>query len=99
MSLIDSINKNTIILGLAALVSNIGGKYVALELNDTCCNILKHPIIRKIVLFCSIFLITKNIKTTLLMTVIFFVLVHGVFSEDKVKKQTKKKRKKKSYIW
>lgn len=67
---LNSLDTSTTALGIAGLLSNFGCRYLPMELSDECCEILKHPISRKIIMIASVFLITKNIKLSLQIVII-----------------------------
>lgn len=73
----EAMNDNRVLLGCAALLANIGGKYIALELNQSCKNLLSRPIVRKLVIFSILFIMTRDIKFSIMLTVGFIVVTKG----------------------
>lgn len=73
----DVINDNRVMLGVAALLANIGGKYIALELNQSCKNLLSKPIVRKLIIFSILFITTRDVKFSAMLTLGFIVVTKG----------------------
>ena len=86
------------------LAVNLGSKYLAHELSDSQQELLNNKIIRRFVLFTVLFMATKDIYVSLILTAVFIVLVSGLFNEDskycivKKKKKSSKKIKQQQYF-
>ena len=91
MSVEQSINTNITALGVAGLLSNLGCRYLPLELSEECCDFLKHPLSRKIIMISSVFLITKNIKLSIMIVTIISLLFNVINMFSKKKKVEEKK--------
>ena len=61
---------------------NLGGKYVMLEVPQNVNNILAHPWMRKLIIFSIAFVATRNIKTSLLLSLLFILLNHYLLNEQ-----------------
>ena len=73
----DKLNDSRVLLGVAALLANIGGKYIALELNQSCKNLLSRPLVRKLVIFSILFVVTRDIRFSIMLTMAFIVVTKG----------------------
>lgn len=74
MTFLDTLQDDKIFLGLAILLSNVGGRYISLELGEQEEKILQSPLFRRIVLFLMIFIATKDITVSVVITLIFLLL-------------------------
>jgi len=74
----NSINTSTTALGIAGLLSNLGCKYLPLELHEGASDALKHPLSRKLIMVSSVFLITKNIKLSFAVVSLFSIIVMAI---------------------
>tara|TARA_B100000131_G_C17891959_1_gene522687 strand:+ start:224 stop:583 length:360 start_codon:yes stop_codon:yes gene_type:complete len=100
----EVLNTSKFFAGLTMLAVNLGSKYLAHELSDNQQDLFNNKIIRRFVLFTVLFMATKDIFVSLIMTAIFIVLVSGLFNEEskycivKKAKKTSKKIKKHKYL-
>lgn len=83
---INKINKiamsNKLFTGLIILMMNIGSKYVMLELSPTQEALVKNVITRQILIFCMVWLGTKDLIMSLILTAVFHVLTTYLFNEN-----------------
>ena len=68
---------------------NIGARFIIEEIDDEHKYIIKNPYFRKIVVFCSVFMATRDIGVALIVTIIFAVLMHEILKTDVKKEETK----------
>ena len=61
---------------------NLGSKYISLELSETQDEFFSNIVIRRIMIFVVIFIATKDIITSLIITACFVILVSGLFNEN-----------------
>ncbi len=100
----EVLNNSKFFAGLTMLAVNLGSKYLAHELSEGQQELFNNKIIRRFVLFTVIFMATKDIYVSLVLTAVFIVLVSGLFNEDskycivKKKPKTSKKIKKQQYM-
>jgi hypothetical protein len=64
------------------LLMNLGSRYISLELSQFHEEILSKPIVRRLLVFTIIFMATRDIKTSLILTAVFIILISGIFNED-----------------
>ena len=80
----DQLGENKLFIGFVMIMVNIGARFIIEELSDEHREIAKGDIFRKVVIFCSVFMATRDIVTSLIVTIIFVILMHEVLNtEDK----------------
>lgn len=79
---INSLNKSKIFAGVMMLLLNVGGRQISKELSFIQENILEHKVVRRLFIFVAVFIATKDIKISLIVTVAFIILVTGLFNEE-----------------
>ena len=78
----DSLNQSKYFAGIMMLVLNLGSKYITMELSETQDELLKNKIIRRFLVFTVVFVATRDIFVSLILTGIFILLVSGLFNEN-----------------
>lgn len=78
----DSLNQSKYFAGIMMLVLNLGSKYITMELSESQDELLKNKIIRRFLVFTVVFVATRDIFVSLILTGIFIVLVSGLFNEN-----------------
>ena len=73
---------NTLFTGIIIILMNIGSKYVMIELSPTQEALVKNMITRQLLIFCAVWLGTKNLLLSLGLTAIFHVLTAYLFNEE-----------------
>jgi hypothetical protein len=81
---INSLNKSKIFAGVMMLLLNVGGRQISKELSFIQENILEHKVVRRLFIFVAVFIATKDIKISLIVTVAFIILVTGLFNEESI---------------
>lgn len=76
------INENKYIIGLTMIMLNIGARFIIDELDDDLRKIISNTIVRKVVIFCSFFMATKDLFTATVLTIIFVILINEVFAKE-----------------
>ena len=76
------INDNKYIIGVTMIMLNIGARFIIDELNDDLRKLISNTVVRRIVVFCSFFMATKDLFTAIVLTIIFVILINEVFSEE-----------------
>ena len=77
-----TLNSSKYFAGIMMLLLNIGGKYISMELSDTHEKLLNNKLIRRIFIFVLIFIATRDVKVSLILTAVFIILVSGIFNEE-----------------
>ena len=80
-NIMSHVNNSPIIAGTAMLFLNIGSRYIDLGLSKTQENAIKGSIAREALIFSIVFVATKNIVLSIIMTFVFFVLTEYIFNE------------------
>jgi hypothetical protein len=78
----DSLNQSKYFAGIMMLVLNLGSKYITMELSESQDELLKNKIIRRFLVFTVVFVATRDILVSLILTGIFIILVSGLFNEN-----------------
>ena len=76
------INENKYIIGLTMIMLNIGARFIIDELDDDLRKIISNTIVRRVVIFCSFFMATKDLFTAIVLTIIFVILINEVFAKE-----------------
>jgi hypothetical protein len=79
---IDFLNTNKYFGGIMMLLLNIGGKQISKEISFLQENFLNQQIVRRLLVFVVVFIATKDIKVSFIITILFIILVSGVFHEE-----------------
>ena len=81
-SYLDLISNNKIFGGCILLLTNIGGKYIALDMPNNVEKIFsKYFILRFLVLFSLLFMSTRDIKISILLSLLFFIITRFFVNE------------------
>lgn len=79
---LHNINESKILAALAMLLLNIGSKYIELKISDSQAEYMRNEIGREILIFAMVFVGTKDIILSIIVTAAFIVLANTVFHED-----------------
>ena len=85
----EQLSENKIFIGLLMIMVNVGARFIIEELSDEHREIAKGHIFRKVVIFASVFLATRDIIVSLIVTLIFVILMNEVLKTDKKKEGDK----------
>ena len=75
------VNDNKFFAGIIMLTMNIGSKYVSIKLSKTQENYVKYSLGRQILVFAIAWMGTRDIVTSLIMTIIFILFADYLFNE------------------
>ena len=79
---LSCINENKYIIGLTMIMLNIGARFIIDELDDDLRKLISNTIVRRVVIFCSFFMATKDLFTAVVLTIIFVILINEVFAKE-----------------
>ena len=79
---LSDLNNNKYFTGIMMIILNLGSRFRVMELSETQEKMLSNKIIRRFVIFTVVFIATKDIYVSLIITSIFIVLVSGLFNEN-----------------
>lgn len=77
-TVIDKINTNKYFVGFMMIILTIGGRFIISELSEEQKNKIDTPFFRKIFIFCAFFMATRDILTTILLTILFLFFLESV---------------------
>jgi hypothetical protein len=81
-SVLSILNDNKFFAGIIMLIMNIGSKYVSIELSKTQENYIKYSLGRQILVFAILWVGTRDVFTSLVLTAIFILLADYLFNEN-----------------
>jgi len=82
----DELSENKLFIGFVMILVNVGARYIIEELSDEHRSIVKSDEFRKIVIFASVFLATRDIIISLIVTIVFVVLINESLGTPEKKK-------------
>ena len=81
-NIIQSLNNSKFFAGILMILMNLGSKYISLELSETQDEFFSNIVIRRMMIFIVVFIATKDIITSLIITACFVIMVSGLFNEN-----------------
>ena len=81
-STIHTLNTSKYFAGMLILLLNLGSRFLVMELSETQEQLLSNQIIRRFIIFTVVFVSTRDILVSLVVTAVFIVLVSGIFNEN-----------------
>lgn len=81
-SIIQNLNNSKFFAGILMILMNIGSKYISLELSETQDDFFSNIVIRRMMIFVVVFIATKDIITSFIITACFIIMVSGLFNEN-----------------
>ena len=79
---LSCINDNKYMIGVTMIMLNIGARFIIDELDDDLRKMISNTIVRRVFIFCSFFMATKDLFTAIVLTVIFVILINEVFAKE-----------------
>jgi hypothetical protein len=76
------LNDNKVFAGIIMLIMNIGSKYINIEFSKTQENYIKYSLGRQLIIFSILWVGTRDIFISLIMTVIFILFTDYLFNEN-----------------
>lgn len=80
-TLLVYLNTHPIFVGCIMIMMNLCGRYIAIDMPQSVENILAQPLIRIVFLFCVGFVATRDIKISILLTLVFLILIRFLLNE------------------
>jgi hypothetical protein len=82
-NLLINLSNNKMFIGCILLMTNIGGRYLAIDFPKNIDTIFTNSFILRCVVFFSLFFMaTRDIKTSLLLSLLFFIIIHFFVNEN-----------------
>lgn len=75
------INQNPLLVGLMVLLVNLGGRYVDLQLTKSQVAFLKGAFVRELFIFALVWMSTRDLITSFILTASFMILANYLFNE------------------
>lgn len=79
---LDQMSENKIFIGLIMVLVNIGARFIIEEIGEEHKEILHNTYFRKLVVFCSVFMATRDIGVALIVTLIFAVIINEILGKE-----------------
>lgn len=79
---LDQMSENKIFIGLIMVLVNIGARFIIEELNEEHKLIIQNTYFRKLVVFCSVFMATRDIGVSLIVTIIFAIIINEILGKE-----------------
>ena len=79
---LSCINDNKYMIGVTMIMLNIGARIIIDELDDDLIKMISNKIVRRVFIFCSFFMATKDLFTAIVLTIIFIILINEVFAKE-----------------
>ena len=78
---IHPINSSKLFAGILMILMNVGSKYIEIGLTKTQEHALRNGLGREILIFCVVFLGTRDLLLSIIMTSAFLILSDHIFNE------------------
>jgi len=72
----ENLNENKYFIGFAMILLNIGARFIIDELDDDLRKIVSQSFVRRFLIFCSIFMATKDIFTSFILTIVIVIIIN-----------------------
>ena len=89
----DGIFDNKYIIGIVMVIINFGARFIVNELNEEQKKLINSKYLRRIIIFLVIFMATRDIVISLVLTVIVILVIFEFFNEDSEYSLVPKKEK------
>jgi len=77
-----SLNNSKYLAGLSMLILNLGSKYISMELSSSHEELMSNKIFRRFIIFTVVFISTRDIWVSFVITCIFIIFVSNLFNEN-----------------
>ena len=88
-----TLNENKYFIGFTMILLNIGARFIIDELDDDLRKIISNKYIRRFFIFCSFFMATKDVFTSLILTIVFVIIINEFLVTEKDEKDKKNEKK------
>ena len=79
---LQNMNENKMFLGVIMMVMTIGGRFIIDEFNDSQKKAINNKTLRRLFMFCVFFASTRDVVTSITLTVIFALVMMSVLEEE-----------------
>ena len=93
----SSLNENKYFIGCVMITLAIGGRFIIDELDDDLRQMISDKTVRRLFIFCSFFMATRDVVKALCLTVVFIIIINEFMgkSDEEAHKKEKDKGKEK----
>ena len=77
----EKLNNSKIFLGILMVINILGSRFIIDDISLTFETFLKKPLFRIIFFFCSLFIVVKDIKLSIILTVLSVIIYKNVILE------------------
>ena len=81
-TVVNYFNNNRYLAGIAMILFNVGSRYLVVDMNKNTENLLKTKLMRRITLFSILFIATRDLVTSFVLTTAFLVMTMNLFNEE-----------------
>ena len=78
----ENMNDNKYFIGFMMILVNIGSRFIIGELSDSQKKLINDKLLRRLFIFGVFFMATRDIISSLVLTIMFVLLVSELFNED-----------------
>ena len=82
----DSLSENKYFVGIAMISLAIGGRFIIDELDDDIRKLLSEKVVRRLFIFCSFFMATRDIMKAALLTIVFVIVINEFLGKEEIVK-------------
>lgn len=78
---IQAFNHSPYLSGVALIMLNMGSRFVIADLGEFQQQLLATDLMKRLILFCMFFVATRDVVPATVLTVVFSILIYGLFNE------------------
>ncbi len=86
--LLENLSKSPAIIGLAVLIINLGGRYLATDISQYDEKVLNNKLMKKLTIFAIAFLSTRDIRYSIIIVLIYTILFNPLGLAYKIVSKT-----------
>ena len=84
-----TLNENKYFIGFTMILLNIGARFIIDELDDDLRKMVSDKYVRRFFIFCSFFMATKDVFTSVILTIVFVIIINEFLGSDEEKEKEK----------
>ena len=78
----ENLNENKYFIGITMILINIGARFIIDELDDDLRKLVSNSFVRKFFIFCSVFMATRDIFSSFIITIIIIIIINEFLGKD-----------------
>ena len=79
---IFTLNNSKYFAGIMMILLNLGSRYLVMELSESQEQLFNNKIIRRFIIFTIVFIATRDVYVSFILTAIFIIFVSNLFNEN-----------------